>query len=850
MSIPSSFLHYRVIGKLGEGGMGVVYLAEDTKLKRKVALKFLPYHVSSNPTERKRFEQEAQSAAVLNHPNIAHIYAIEECEEELFIVMEYVDGLELKEVIDQKDLTLREKIEITEQIASGINEAHEKGIIHRDIKSRNIMVDEQQRVKIMDFGLARIQGTKHITNIGTTLGTTAYMSPEQLSGIEVDIRSDIWSFGVVLYELFTGELPFQGIYEPAVMYAIAEEAPIPISRVSTEVPEHIEKIISRCLKKDREQRYSNLTEVLTDLRNEADAKTYSLGSSNRSKIFRRKGQVYTGIAVASTLVILLLFFLNSSSLFPSTVPEKRYLAVLPIENISQDPNMQAICDGLGEIFSYKLSELEKYQDSYWVAPAGEMRKEQVRSATQANRLFGVNLAISSSIQTFRDSTRLILELIDADNIRRLDTEQVSVSSRNLALLERNGIKAMLKMLEVEVETNAEISQNLNEKVSYNPTAYEYYLKGIASLQNYISPASLNEAIQLFNRALEIDDNFALAHAGLGESNWRKYESTGNISFVKHAENSLRRALDLDSELAPVQTLMGILKLGTGDQELAIRHFSNALEIDPKYNPAFRGMAKAFDEQGYTEKAVNTYKRAIAQKPEYWEGYKDLGIHYLDKGNIDDAIGQFKQVVTLTPKSSSAYSNLGVAYYYGGQNDSARIMFERSLALDKNPLTANNLAGIYYWEGNYEEAANMYKIALQTYSDRYEIWGNLATAYDLSGQPDDARRSYLTAIEKAHSQLEINPNDAVVLADLGAYYSDINDSTNALAYLNKALNINEENIIIRQRVVSTYEKLGMRSEALSWINAAMIADIESQPELQALIEDSRYQKLKEMLTAQK
>jgi serine/threonine protein kinase len=224
--IGKKILHYKIIEKLGQGGMGIVYLAEDSKLERQVAIKFLPHHIASNSEERKRFEIEAKAAAALNHPNIATIYAIEESDDEMFLVMEYIEGRELKEVVRAQDFVpQQDAINYSIQIAEGLQAAHKKGIVHRDVKASNIMVTNDGKVKIMDFGLAKFRGAGQITKLGTTVGTAAYMSPEQSKGEDVDQRSDIWSFGVVLYEMLAGELPFKGEYEQAIIYSILNEEP-------------------------------------------------------------------------------------------------------------------------------------------------------------------------------------------------------------------------------------------------------------------------------------------------------------------------------------------------------------------------------------------------------------------------------------------------------------------------------------------------------------------------------------------------------------------------------------------------------------------------------------------------
>lgn len=263
--IGNTISHFKIIKKLGEGGMGVVYKAEDTKLKREVAIKFLPRQISVNLEERQRFEIEAQAAAALNHPNVAHIYSIEETDNEFFIVMEFIDGKELKDKIRDETIQMDEAVYLASCIAEGIHAAHKKGVVHRDIKSGNIMITQEGKVKIMDFGLAQMAGVTTLTKTGSTLGTTAYMSPEQASGEKLDAQTDIWSFGVVLYELLTGQLPFKGDYEQAIIYAIINDEPEPITSFREDVPEMMQMIIQKLLKKEKKERYHSIQDFMFDL---------------------------------------------------------------------------------------------------------------------------------------------------------------------------------------------------------------------------------------------------------------------------------------------------------------------------------------------------------------------------------------------------------------------------------------------------------------------------------------------------------------------------------------------------------------------------------------------------------
>ena len=264
--IGKTISHYKILEKLGEGGMGVVYKAEDTKLKREVALKFLPTNALQGKEEKERFTREAQAAAALNHPNIATIYAIEEVDDDTFIVMEYIKGKELRELTtEDRELSIEDVTNYAIQIAEGLKAAHKKGVIHRDIKSSNIMITDEDHVKIMDFGLAKVRGGAQVTKVGTTLGTAAYMSPEQAQGMKTDHRTDIWAFGVVLYEMLSGQMPFPGDYEQAVIYSILNEEPEPNNNLDSLVPKKLKQIVMRCLDKSKDKRYHSCQEILSDL---------------------------------------------------------------------------------------------------------------------------------------------------------------------------------------------------------------------------------------------------------------------------------------------------------------------------------------------------------------------------------------------------------------------------------------------------------------------------------------------------------------------------------------------------------------------------------------------------------
>ncbi|MCZ6820380.1 MAG: protein kinase [Calditrichaeota bacterium] len=347
--IGQTISHYRILEKLGEGGMGVVYKAQDSNLNRTVAIKFLPRQISASAQDRQRFSTEAKAAAALNHPNIATIHAIEEADDETFIVMEYVEGHELKEEIAQGSLPIEKAINIATQIAEGLHAAHKKGIVHRDIKSANIMLTETGQVKIMDFGLAKVRGGAQVTKVGTTVGTAAYMSPEQARGDELDHRTDIWSFGVVLYEMLAGRLPFRSDYEQAVIYSILNEDP----EFPDEMPSNLRQILQKALAKDLSERYQNVGEVLTDLKSNVEGPTAvatkPVAANGRAPLQQKRVFLYGSIAIL-ILVAALTYFLNRSQPIDS-------IAVLPFVNSNDNPDIEYLSDGITETLIDKLSQL-------------------------------------------------------------------------------------------------------------------------------------------------------------------------------------------------------------------------------------------------------------------------------------------------------------------------------------------------------------------------------------------------------------------------------------------------------------------------------------------------------------
>ncbi|MBI4549053.1 MAG: protein kinase, partial [Ignavibacteriae bacterium] len=368
--IEQTISHYKILEKLGEGGMGVVYKAHDTKLDRIVALKFLPQYLSTDVNEKERFYHEARAASALLHANVAVIFEVNEHEGRIFLAMEYVEGQTLKKLIEAGDpLSIKKVLDIAIQSCDGLVAAHDKGIVHRDIKSDNIMITAKGQLKIMDFGLAKVKGATKLTKAGSTLGTAAYMSPEQAQGEEVDHRSDIFSFGVVLYELLTGRLPFKGEHHAALMYSLINEEPPPVARFNEKVTQELQHIVSKALAKDKQDRYQHADDLLADLRRERKQLEYARAgyATTRSvtqtvPVAQPKKQFKKYIVLAGTLLMVIvlaaivLFMRRGSTEAVSTEPARKMLAVLPFENLGT-AEQEYFADGITEEVTSRLSGL-------------------------------------------------------------------------------------------------------------------------------------------------------------------------------------------------------------------------------------------------------------------------------------------------------------------------------------------------------------------------------------------------------------------------------------------------------------------------------------------------------------
>jgi len=853
---------YKILAPLDSGGMGEVYRAHDTKLEREVALKVLPRDFADDPTLLIRFQREAHVLASLNHPNIVTIYDIGQDGRTVYIAMELVDGKGLDEVLAAGPMPVREMLDVATQVAAGLAVAHSSRIVHRDLKPKNVMIRKDGLVKILDFGLSKLtplsvldsNRASTVTTPGIILGTIDYMSPEQASGLPADFRSDQFSFGSLLYEMASGQRPFHRRTGPETLAAIIEDEPTPLRSLNPKVSAALETIVRQCMAKEPEKRYGSTEELARELK-ELQASSPSRETKSglaKARAFLQGVPLRLRAALATVLVVVAIGIaaprfagkIRAWSRLVSPMTEQQ-LVVLPFTNVGNDPGSQAFCDGLVEILSSKLSQLEQFQKAVRVVPATDVLREGIVSVKEARQTFGVNLAITGSIQRADHRVRMTINLVDPQELRQLKSKTIDTEVQDISALQDGVVLEAADLLDVRLTSEAK--QVLAGGGTTVPDAYDLYAQGRGYLQRYDVPQNVDNAISLFKLALEQDNRYALAEAGLGEAYWRDYEHTKDSQWAEQAKKASAAAIALNNKLPQVYVTLGMIHTGTGDYNQAIGNLQKALALDPYNGDAYRELAKAYEKLGRLKEAESTYRNAIAARPNYWGAHNELGGFYYRQGRYDEAEKEFRTVVELTPDNARGYSNLGVIAYSQKQYEDAAKMYEKSVAIKPSDKAYTNLGALYYSLGRYSDAAINFQKAVEMNDRDSMLWHNLASAYKESNEPVKARVAYDRTAKLAVEQLRVNPRDPDVLIRLADAYSTLGQAQRARELLERALALAPESVddIFQAGVI--YEQLGDRKRAMELIAKAIKGGysrdlVEKSPDLAQLRLDPKFQSL--------
>ena len=839
---------YEILDPLGAGGMGEVWRARDTRLQREVALKILPDAFSKDADRLSRFTREAHVLASLNHPGIGAIYSFEEIGATRFLDLELVPGETLKERIARGPIPVAEALRIARQIVDALEAAHGKGILHRDLKPANVKVTPEGRVKLLDFGLAKGFAAENTspeisrsptaaadgTLQGLILGTASYMSPEQARGRTLDARSDLWSFGCLLYEMLAGLKAFEGDTLSDILVAILDRDP-DWEALPAGTPPPVRDLLHGLLEKKLDQRWPGVRDVRAAL----DGVPMS-GSTAQS--FARMQAVSRPLrwaaAVGAAAAALAVAFLLRTRTGDGALPKEKYLAIQPFKDLSGRPDGQLLVDGLTESFGARLTKLKgpglMVMASPRGAPAGD---DPVRFAQDR----GANLVLTGAFRRQGDQVRLSYSLLSAGSPAILAADEVSGSATDQFALEDRLVESVLASLRLNLEGVGATAAN-------RPAAGEPYYKALGLLRRYDDPRSLAAAIDLL-KGISGGERSALVEAALGRAFIESYRSSKDPAAADAARAAVERAIALDDRSPEAHLAFGQLLTMMSKPKEAVVEIRRAIERQAPSADTTLALGDALVRAGESTEAETAYREAIAMNPEYWSGYNKLGGLYFDRKNLTKALELFRLAAEKNPSSARPLSNSGAVLLKLGRLVEAEAAFRGAVALPPPDANAwSNLGTSEYLLGRSGDAAAAFEkaVALAPFELRYRV--NLGDAYTFTpGLAEKAKASYEKALELAETERKVHALDAGTLSYVAKAEVRTGRSARALTTVTQAvaLDPNDRNVLFRAAIVQ--DVLGRKPDALELLQRAVekglgTAQIAREPEFADLMDNSEFQKL--------
>jgi eukaryotic-like serine/threonine-protein kinase len=841
-----------VIGeRLGKGGMGEVYRADDLRLKRTVALKRLAPALRADPIYRHRFQEEAERVSSFADSHVASVYDVVDDRDEMILVMEYVEGQNLRFRL-RREVPLEEFFEIATQCAEALIAAHDRGFVHCDIKPENIMLTPAGQVKILDFGLAkhlpRSDNSSTVDRAGVVSGTPAYMSPEVLLAEVPDGRADIFSLGVVFYEMLTGQHPFLANSFVATTDRVRHETPASVCIFNADAPKSLDLLVHKAMAKEPGQRYASARDLLKDLKT-IQAGTMPSGlvpipvrTNTTASRIARVARGLAAMALAAVLAVIGWRWQEGRQSVGGPVQ----LAILPFAPTANDPNAKAFSDGLTETVAAKLTQLT---GSYplQVVPTSEVRSEGVTSAEQARRSFGVNLVLEGSIHESEDQVRVTYSLVDTSSLRVVNAGSMDGAVTDAFAIEDRVVDGVVSMLGLRIQSNDRVV--LAAHGTTDPTAYDQFLRGRGYMLDYQKPENIDSAIASFNRALSLDPKYAQAYAALGEAYWHGYhEGQHGSEWMDKARSACQEAVTLGPKLADGYACLGRVHQGTGEYENAVADFQKATSLDATSDSAYRGLADAYQKLNKPADAEATYKKAISLRPQYWAGYSWLGVFYWQQGRYADAAKMFQEVTTLAPDNYRGYYDLGGIYYLQSKYPESVHASQKAVSLRPTVEAYNNLGTTLFAMRKFDEAAHNFELGLNLNKTSWLGWGNVGDAYYWApGKRTQAANAYREAVRLADEKLKVNPKDGRVLAYRGTYLAMLDRQEEATTSVQKALLAAPNDPDVQFRAAILFNHFGNTNLVVDSLRKAMAGGVTAEmirdtPDFDHLQTDSEFKNL--------
>ncbi|HYO80181.1 MAG TPA: protein kinase, partial [Bryobacteraceae bacterium] len=807
-SIPS-LPGFRILARLGEGGMGVVYRALDERLGREVALKFVSARSGVDRELRERLLREAQAASSLDHPNVGTIYGVAETPAgELCIIMALYEGETLSARLARGPLPAMEVVRLGAEIASGLAAAHARGIVHRDVKPSNIILTESGTAKLVDFGLARLEREaveQPLTAPQALMGTAAYMSPEQASGGKIDARTDIFSLGSVLYEALSGRRAFPGRDVLAQLDGVVRRDPQALDSGNPE----LDSIILSALNKNVERRFQNAAAVAAALEpllvpHRTTARSTALRSSRARMV----------VAAAMALAVAAAVYFRQDLQRWTLGPTVSTIAFLPFEG-SDDPPTAALATGLSEALAQRMADVQSLNAQITVVPTADLMARNVTTPQDARKFAGATIAVAGTLKRHK-SAEVTVELKIHDSIRNQVITEVFKAPQNEMRMLENRAAAFLSSY-LEVRTAALGPQLLSG------SAYESYLRGLGFLSRWDKPGNLDRAVVELSAVVQAAPKSSPGLAALAEASRTRFRVDRDPADLQHALTYARQAVDADSNSVDAHITLGRVYQDSGQRDLAVLEFKRALDTDPRRWAAFAGLARSYEDAGRLAESEASLQQAAELNSYSWAPYNALGSYYLRHSRYRDAEIAYRRGLQLTPDNQLLHSNLGVVFMRLRDWQKATEELKTSLAIAPSYSAQVNLGNVHYAAGDFKAAAAAYEAALRLNGRDFRTWGNWAQALRLSGaQREQTMSAYRKATQLAEDTARLSPGDARSRSLLAIYLACLGEPHRARLALEDALSKPAPAPDVLVDAAIAYALSGDRESAVEWARRSLEA----------------------------